>query len=372
MKLNRHLKSNNGFTLVELIVTLAIAAIVMTVAGNYLFFGNRMFAENEVKNTDKYIGDTIFDFMREQIIYATGVEVINPAETDAAPKYEKIFDVDKISDKENGFLCFGPKEVKPLPDIYGESFYRNNGVSYTVKVKNDSLELYLNVQVYNRDGEMVYETGANIKNLNIALNGGNSIIITGAEENKKEHEYVNPIISLSEKQVEKDDELTILANGLYEKMKACLDDYYKLKNKTMTQKEYTDKYGITWPGVSNDIFSKYIYNNLDSNNRWPAFTAKALEELKKLGYNEMYMRVYLNQNNHDITVFGNTKNQIIAAWPETYLIYKNWDEKGNIIPKGTWYIVENKSDKINMVNITHEEIDKKIDDGKVVIFGKEE
>lgn len=368
MKLNRHLKSNNGFTLVELIVTLAIAAIVMTVAGNYLFFGNRMFAENEVKNTDKYIGDTIFDFMREQIIYATGVEVINPAETDAAPKYEKIFDVDKISDKENGFLCFGPKEVKPLPDIYGESFYRNNGVSYTVKVKNDSLELYLNVQVYNRDGEMVYETGANIKNLNIALNGGNSIIITGAEENKKEHEYVNPIISLSEKQVEKDDGYIIPANTLYRQMKACLEDYDKLMNGTMLQGEYKDKYGITYKGFTNDKFLNYIHKTY-YDYEWPKFPDEAA---KQLGKNPpLYMKVFINDKKdqsgfRDITVVGSTSASTTSPWNQL-LFYKNWDEKGNINDNGKWYYYKSKIEKMNAA-ITHQYVDEKIEAGDLVEF----
>ena len=60
LKLSGKAKRNqNGFTLIELIVTLAIFSIILAVAGNYLYFGNNLFAQTEVKNTQKYIGDSV-------------------------------------------------------------------------------------------------------------------------------------------------------------------------------------------------------------------------------------------------------------------------------------------------------------------------
>lgn len=368
MRFSKIVRDKHGFTLVELVVTLAIFAILLAVAGNYLFFGNRMFTETEKKNSEKSIGDTVFSFMREKIIYATGVEVINPSETEAVPKYEKIFVIDEISDKESGYLCFGPKEEKPHPNIYGESFYRNNGVSYTVKVKNDSLELYLNVQVYNQNGEMVYETGATIKNLNIALNGGNSIVITGAEADKEEYEYVNPIISLSEKQVESDDAYTIPANTLYQQMKACLDDYDKLMNGTISQDDYKGKYDIGWKGFSNDKFLTYIHKKYYNNN-WPKFPD---EVVKQLGKNPpLYMKVFINDKKdqpgyRDITVVGSTSGSTTNPWNQL-LFYKNWDEKGNINDNGKWYYYKSKVEKMNAA-ITHQYVDEQIKAGNLVEF----
>ncbi|MEG0377271.1 MAG: prepilin-type N-terminal cleavage/methylation domain-containing protein, partial [Eubacterium sp.] len=65
------LKNNDGFTLVELIVTLSILSIVLVVAGNYLFFGNRMYTQSEVKNTEKSIGDNMYHYMQNELTYAT-------------------------------------------------------------------------------------------------------------------------------------------------------------------------------------------------------------------------------------------------------------------------------------------------------------
>ena len=58
----------SGFTLVELIVTLGIMAIVLSVAGSMYFFGNRMYTTTEVKNTEKSIGDNVYQFMRDRLI----------------------------------------------------------------------------------------------------------------------------------------------------------------------------------------------------------------------------------------------------------------------------------------------------------------
>ncbi|MGL4284361.1 type II secretion system protein [Eubacterium aggregans] len=69
-------RKKDGFTLVEMIVTLAIMAILLTVAGNALLFGNRMYTETEVKNREKSIGDTVFKAIENQLVYATKIEIL--------------------------------------------------------------------------------------------------------------------------------------------------------------------------------------------------------------------------------------------------------------------------------------------------------
>ncbi len=199
MNLIHKLKNRDGFTLVELIVTLAILSIVLVVAGNYLFFGNRFFSQNEVKNTDKFIGDSIYEFMREKLVYATEVEIINPSSS-AEPKYDNVFKVETILDKNSGYLLFGEK--KNPSNIYGSGYYRGNGISYTIKISDDNTtRLDLEVQVYNQNSEIVYKTGATVKNINIDLNtvsqAEDHIIVTCKEEGKVENVYVNHVISFN-------------------------------------------------------------------------------------------------------------------------------------------------------------------------------
>lgn len=74
--LRKTIKSNVGFTLVELIVTLAVFSIFLVVAGRYVFFGNNLFVTTEVHNSEKFIGDSTFHFMKERLLYAGKIEIL--------------------------------------------------------------------------------------------------------------------------------------------------------------------------------------------------------------------------------------------------------------------------------------------------------
>ena len=54
------LQCQDGFTLVEIIVTLVILSLVLTVAGTTYLYGVRMYTQTEVKNTEKYVGDNVY------------------------------------------------------------------------------------------------------------------------------------------------------------------------------------------------------------------------------------------------------------------------------------------------------------------------
>lgn len=73
----RKLKKKEGFTLVELIVTLAILGIFFAVGGTVYFQGNRMFNTTAVKSTEKSLGDNMYSFMREKLVYATKLQIID-------------------------------------------------------------------------------------------------------------------------------------------------------------------------------------------------------------------------------------------------------------------------------------------------------
>lgn len=185
--LDKAKKNCNGFTLVELIVTLAIFSIVLVVAGNYLFFGNNLFVKTEVKNSEKYIGDNVFEYMRRRITYATDVEVINP-ESSRTPKYDFVFKLNN-----DGQLLEGPKDGN-LTSVFGPEFYEGGyKVRYEVQVLDSAhMELKVNVLAQGNDSP-VYTTSEVLKVINLQKNG--SILTTEGEQKKT---YVNPVISYSE------------------------------------------------------------------------------------------------------------------------------------------------------------------------------
>ncbi|WP_195269853.1 prepilin-type N-terminal cleavage/methylation domain-containing protein [Eubacterium sp. 1001713B170207_170306_E7] len=292
MKQWNKIRNNKGFTLVELIVTLAIASIVMLVAGNYLFFGNRMFAENEVKNTDKYIGDSVFQFMKERLIYAGKIEVIDRAKVlsgESEAKYSHIFELSGNSVEENkGYLEFtNDKTVKAPEDIYGVDFYRNNKISYTLRLdEKDSTKttFVLTVYVYNTKGEEVYQTGAAIRNLNIRLEKNNGEIETINYKEETSKVFMNPVISYEDKKSKAIDPFEEMAKQLREDYIGTYETLWKIwhseldKNSLIDHDKYFNK-GTSQGG--NSQIRTYIYKQI-YNGSWPEFTNFSEKMLKDL------------------------------------------------------------------------------------------
>ena len=357
MKLKRHLKNNNGFTLVELIVTLAIAAIVMTVAGNYLFFGNRMFTENEVKNTDKYIGDTVFSFMRERLIVAGKMEVLDREKVlsgDETPAYSHVFEISgDLQTDTSGCLEFtnNIKETAPA-DIYGSGFYRNNTIAYTFQLDEDEADkanrttFILTVYVYNKDGEEVYKTGATIKNLNIVLeNSKNRKIETLRDEKDVYQEFRNPVISYEERTDKKTDPLEEIAMKLREDYVGTYEALWDTKKNSLN-----GKVDITqvkdWPdyvsgkNFGNDEIRSYVIGKNYKGN-WPSFIGFSDEMLGKLdskvservknylNKNKLYYQPMIGMPNHS-TYSPNNNERNFAD--ERCFIYLSTNSDGH----GTW------------------------------------
>ena len=202
LKLSGKAKRNqNGFTLIELIVTLAIFSIILAVAGNYLYFGNNLFAQTEVKNTQKYIGDSVFEYVQRRLTYATHVEIMNPDKTkDKDPQYDKLF---RLSD--SGQLMIGTfekeeekKKTYAYTNVFGSAFYDSGyQVDYQVKVL-DTTHLELTVNVLDKGNTSpVYSTSEVLKTINLKANtrDSGSILVTGGERNVI---YTNPVISYNE------------------------------------------------------------------------------------------------------------------------------------------------------------------------------
>lgn len=284
MKAVGKLKNSNGFTLVELIVTLAIAAIVMVVAGNYLFLGNRMFADNEVKNTDKYIGDTIFSFIKEHLTEAGKMEILDREKVisgDEKPAYSHVFALSGSTiENTDGYLYFTNDQNNTRwndekANIYGNSFYRNNTIAYTLQLdKTDATNrsFILTIYVYNTDGEEVYKTGASIKNLNIALENKTGQIEIKRIGDSVYQEFRNPVVSYEERKDKKSDPFSEKAKevrnyyiGTYEELWNTRDVNGQIDIKKV---ENFSKYANNNNNVGNDQIRAYVKGE-DYTGTWP-------------------------------------------------------------------------------------------------------
>lgn len=246
--LDRAKKNHNGFTLIELIVTLAIFSIVLVVAGNYLFFGNNLFVKIEVKNSEKYIGDNVFEYIQRRLTYATFVEIINPTSS-KEPQYKNVI---KLNDE--GQLLMGLKGGD-ITNVFSPEFYDGGyKVSYEVQVL-DSMRLELKVNVMGQGSDSpVYTTSEVLKILNFqdSVRGG-SILTTDGEQKKI---YVNPVISYQE-----DKEISATYDPIYIK-DWMVDTAEKLMNgedpQGVTAEEYKKmtNYGSLTP--NNNAISSYV------------------------------------------------------------------------------------------------------------------
>ena len=245
-------KNQKGFTLIELIVTLAIFSIILVVAGNYLFFGNNLFVKTEVKNSEKYIGDNVFEYIQRRLTYASHVEVINPDKI-RDPKYTNGI---KIND--NGQLLMGQFEVEDkdgnkksgLTNVFSPDFYGTYRVSYEVKVVDAThMELKVNVLAQGNDSP-VYTTSEVLKILNLQANerdNGNIIITNGGRDTV----FADPVISYEEdKKVSTTYDPLVLKDQM-------LDTFNKIV-KGENLKYHKEITGLDNQFASNDYISAYV------------------------------------------------------------------------------------------------------------------
>ncbi|NZA38705.1 prepilin-type N-terminal cleavage/methylation domain-containing protein [Eubacterium callanderi] len=269
----RKLKKKEGFTLVELIVTLAILGIFLAVGGTVYFQGNRMFNTTAVKSTEKSLGDNMYSFMREKLVYATKLQIIDPENPDQTPENKKVFKIN-----ETGHLDLNNN------NIYGEAYYSGYTVGYYINVPQNTegslSKNQLDLTVYvKKDNEIVYQTGSIISNVNLIPQ--NEMIKVKKDAKKfSDLPYDNPIIAFEEDTsggivftpielrqyaMEVKKQVTAYANS-NPKDESLLPDWWT---------KYTNNYTY----ISNDrirqyVLMRYYRNDLvneNLNDYWPSF-----------------------------------------------------------------------------------------------------
>lgn len=81
------LKNRKGFTLVEIIVSIAVASIVLLVAGSMILSSSNFMMTTTDTDLNKRSVDSIIDFVRGEIIYSTDVRFV-PVDSKYAPDYQ--------------------------------------------------------------------------------------------------------------------------------------------------------------------------------------------------------------------------------------------------------------------------------------------
>lgn len=145
----------SGFTLVEIIACMAIAAILMAAAGSLLLFSSRVTAGIASESSHVMIGDAISKLVKEQLEYTdslkvTGIEQVLAGEV----------------------LCFSKdgRLYKEGYDLYGDSFYGNRRAGCRITTDGSQGQTLL-IEIYLDDdeGNRLYQNQAGMELINMKL-----------------------------------------------------------------------------------------------------------------------------------------------------------------------------------------------------------
>lgn len=156
MKLNR-----KGFTLIEIIVSIAIGSIVLFIAGSIILSSSNFLMTTTEMDIDKRCTDSIVDFVRGEIIYATDVRLME-------------YNSDKVPEinGEDDWHCFYVKDKVLYRDdskVFSAGFYSSKELKLSAKgnYQNGSrIDLYY--ELWN-SVEKTYSTRDTVMLLNVQV-----------------------------------------------------------------------------------------------------------------------------------------------------------------------------------------------------------
>jgi prepilin-type N-terminal cleavage/methylation domain-containing protein len=138
----RKLASRQGFTLVEMIVTLLIVGIVIAISVTFLTTGSNFLNRTEMTAADKTVAEKAANFIKGQLLYASEVEVVK---SDTLPAYQEgrailyVGDDDGAAPAHTGRLFYRSDENSAPLDVLGAAAYRNSelALAYSAIVSKD-------------------------------------------------------------------------------------------------------------------------------------------------------------------------------------------------------------------------------------------
>ncbi|MDM8535023.1 prepilin-type N-terminal cleavage/methylation domain-containing protein, partial [Clostridiaceae bacterium HSG29] len=96
--------NNKGFTLIELIIVIALTGIVMVLATNSLFFSSNTFHSTSDQQSIQSDSRIITTFIENEISYASSIEILEnaPGTFDDTKKYIYLDEINKKIMYKNG------------------------------------------------------------------------------------------------------------------------------------------------------------------------------------------------------------------------------------------------------------------------------
>jgi|GEM_PF-5729402 len=138
----------NGFTLVELIITILVAAIVMGAATALLMQPIRAAILSRQINQASLIAQAISDYMRDELVFASGVSLTGvpplPSPAPLNPQAARSFRNDAGAANRIGGIPFNDPHYNP--GFFNETFFGGMNTSFRVRKVDDTvLEIRLTI-----------------------------------------------------------------------------------------------------------------------------------------------------------------------------------------------------------------------------------
>lgn len=363
--MNRFRKNTDGFTLVEIIVTLMILSIVIILSGSMFFSSSNMFQHTEKSNRAKLFGDEVFKLVTDDLKFATNIQIIEDdgrgSVADGGYKYQNVYRFNLGDEKNKVFRSTDFGKSGTYNNIYGDGMYGDMQLRITVtpqyKERRQGV-LSFTVDVLNKDGDVSYTTGSDIL-VNTMYARGSTFEYMEDSVKGDGDTYVNPVISYVQKSM---DPLEMTAKEVRWHYIETFKMLYEFTNNGRVDinkvKESSDWYQYSGTEIganmfTNDQIRQYIVNKIYES-YWPKFEGfpeqmfsglsdenrKIINEF--LDKNSLYYQTmvakspdYKNQNSADELCFVYLGTNAVAfgggsaAW-KAYFVY---DHENNI-----WYV----------------------------------
>lgn len=181
------MKKNNGFTLIEIIVSIAIGSIVLLIIGTLLVQSIQFFSNVSHNDVDKRLVDSIVTFIRDEVEYSTDVRLMSQSDENSP-----------IIGDDSQWHCFYIKDGYLYRDhkkIYSDSFYDSKTLIIEAKGNyQNNVRVDLIFELYDEE-EKVYSTRDTLVLLNITVsqeimnkglfNVESSVKLTNLKSNEK-------------------------------------------------------------------------------------------------------------------------------------------------------------------------------------------
>lgn len=145
-----------GFSLAEVVVSLAVGAILLAAAAGILMFSNRSVISYGSRMEDRYAGDGIADMVREQLEFAWSIRI---SEEDSGEGSALEFSRDGV------FRVDGKQ-------VFDDAYYQKRSIGCIITPKEgEETILQLELWIKDLDGTARYQKQMPVVLMNLALGG---------------------------------------------------------------------------------------------------------------------------------------------------------------------------------------------------------